>query len=203
MVNLEGLREAITRAGQGQLGCRCPASEDPMRRNMTKRYIFAPVACFLLNFSILTAQNWTEMSGRVSPYVTRLDGERLTCGRATQEEMTSIRGALDRMSPRTPPSGKYALAPPAANIVVNYSGFTPEAKAAFQRAVDIWSALLIATVPIEIAAVFGEEEALGSARPHTFYSDSSSSVWRPISLWNQLSRHSPYQLRIRFPLTSL
>ena len=37
MVNLEGLREAITRAGQGQLGCRCPASEDPMRRNMTKR----------------------------------------------------------------------------------------------------------------------------------------------------------------------
>ena len=186
MVNLEGLREAITRAGQGQLGCRCPASEDPIRRNMTKRYIFAPVACFLLNFSILTAQNWTEMSGRVSPYVTRLDGERLTCGRATQEEMTSIRGALDRMSPRTPPSGKYALAPPAANIVVNYSGFTPEAKAAFQRAVDIWSALLIATVPIEIAAVFGEEESLGSARPHTFYSDSSSSVWRPISLWNQL-----------------
>ena len=68
-----------------------------MRRNMTKRYIFIPIASFLLNFSILTAQNWTEMSGQVSPHVTRLDGERLTCGLATQEEMASIREALDRM----------------------------------------------------------------------------------------------------------
>ena len=84
-----------------------------MRRNMTKRYIFIPIASFLLNFSILTAQNWTEMSGQVSPHVTRLDGERLT------------------------------WAPPAANISVNYTGFTPKAQAAFQRAVDIWSSLLI------------------------------------------------------------
>ena len=94
---------------------------------MTKRYMLIPIASFLLNFSILTAQNWTEMSGRVSPYVTRLDGERLTCRLATQEEMASIREALDRMPPRTTPSGKYTLAPPAANISVNYTGFTPEA----------------------------------------------------------------------------
>ena len=156
-----------------------------MRRNMTKRYIFAPVACFLLNFSILAAQNWTEMSDPVRPYVTRLDGDRLTCGRATQAEMKDIRELIDRITPSRS-FGKRALAPPAANIVVNYSGFTLEARAAFQRAVDIWSALLIATVPIEIDAVFGEEEALGSAGPHTFYSDSSSSVWWPIALWNQL-----------------
>ena len=104
---------------------------------------------------LLEAQNWTKMSDPVRPYVARLtDGNGLSCGLATQEEMVSIREAIDRMPPRTPPSGKYALAPPAANISVNYTGFTPEAQAAFQRAVDIWSSLLIATVPIEIEANF-------------------------------------------------
>ena len=101
---------------------------------MTKRYIFVPVAYLLLNFSIVTAQNWTEMSDPVRPYVTRLtDGNGLSCGLATQEEMNDIREMLDRRPPRTTPSGKYALAPPAANISVNYTGFTPEAQAAFQR----------------------------------------------------------------------
>ena len=97
---------------------------------MTKRYMLIPIASFLLNFSILTAQNWTEMSGRVSPYVTRLDGERLTCGLATQEEMASIREALDRMPPKTPPSGKYALAPPAANMLTELT--SPSSKALYQ-----------------------------------------------------------------------
>ena len=54
----------------------------------------------------------------------------------------SIREAIDRIPPRTPPSGKYALAPPAASISVNYNGFSLEVQAAFQRAVDIWSSLL-------------------------------------------------------------
>ena len=155
----------------------------PMKRI---RIIFAFWFLGLGAWGSLQAQEWTRMNGPVRPYVTRLDGDRLTCGRATQAEMKGIREMLDRMAPKTPRSGKYALAPPAANIVVNYSGFTQEAQGAFQRAVDIWSAVLIATVPIEIDAVFGEEETLGSAGPHTFYSDSSSSVWRPISLWNQL-----------------
>ena len=70
---------------------------------MTKRYMLIPIASFLFNFSLLAAQNWTEMSDPVRPYVTRLDGERLTCGLATQEEMASISEALDRMPPRTPP----------------------------------------------------------------------------------------------------
>ena len=155
---------------------------------MTKRHLFIPVAYFLLNFNILAAQNWTEMSDPVRPYVTRLtDGNGLSCGLATQEEMMSIREAIDRMSPRTAPSGKYALAPPAANISVNYTGFTPEAQAAFQRAVDIWSSLLIATVPIEIEAsftTFEEEDTLGAARPSTFFC--SSTVCAPVALVNQL-----------------
>ena len=154
---------------------------------MTKRYIFVPVAYFLFNFSLLAAQNWTEMSDPVRPYVTRLtDGNGLSCGLATQEEMNDIRGMLDRRPPRTTPSGKYALAPPAANISVNYTGFTPEAQAAFQRAVDIWSSLLITTIPIEIEASFDslDSPALAAARPSTFFC--SPMVCAPVGLVNQL-----------------
>ena len=154
---------------------------------MTKRYRLIPIAYFLFNFSLLAAQNWTEMSDPVRPYVTRLtDGNGLSCGLATQEEMNDIRGILDRRPPRTTPSGKYALAPPAANISVNYTGFTPEAQAAFQRAVDIWSSLLITTVPIEIEASFDalDSDALAVSRPSTFFC--TTMICAPVGLVNQL-----------------
>ena len=158
---------------------------------MTKRYMLVPIASFLLNFSIPAAQNWTKMSDPVRPYVARLtDGNGLSCGLATQEEMVSIREAIDRMPPRTPPSGKYALAPPAANISVNYTGFTPEAQAAFQRAVDIWSSLLIATVPIEIEAnftTFEEEDTLGATRLSFWRCAASLNVCLPLGLINQVA----------------
>ena len=154
----------------------------PMKRI---RIIFAFWFLGLGAWGSLQAQEWTRMEVPVRPYVTRLDGDRLTCGRATQAEMKGIREMLDRMAPRTPLSGKYALAPPAANIEVNYSGFTPEGKAAFQRAVDIWSALLITTVPIEIDASFGEIDALGVAGPASFFLEESSSLWDPVALVNQ------------------
>ena len=156
---------------------------------MTKRHLFVPVAYFLLNFSLLAAQNWTEMSDPVRPYVTRLtDGNGLSCGLATQEEMVRIREAIDRITSRTTPSVKYALAPPAANISVNYNGFTPEAQAAFQRAVDIWSSLLIATVPIEIEATFDsleDSDTLAAARPGSFFQgelENGSLVAVPVAL---------------------
>ena len=139
------------------------------------------------DLSILAAQNWTEMSDPVRPYVTRLtDGNGLSCGLATQEEMASIREAIDRMPQGLTPSGKYALAPPAANISVNYTGFTPEAQAAFQRAVDIWSSLLITTVPIEIEASFDslDSDVLGAAAPSTFFCTTMICV--PVGLVNQL-----------------
>ena len=162
--------------------------DPPLRRNMTKRHILVPVAYFLLNFSILEAQHWTEMNDPVRPYVTRLtDGNGLSCGLATQEEMASIREAIDRMPRGLPPSGKYALAPPAANISVNYTGFTLEAQAAFQRAVDIWSSLLITTVPIEIEAsftTFEEEKFLGTGGSKGW--QCSTTYCYPRSLANQL-----------------
>ena len=141
------------------------------------------------DLSILTAQNWTKMSDPVRPYVARLtDGNGLSCGLATQEEMVSIREAIDQMPPRTTPSGKYALAPPAANISVNYNGFTPEAQAAFQRAIDIWSSLLITTVPIEIEASFTtfEDDTLAATRIKFWACIATLNVCLPFSLINQI-----------------
>ena len=143
------------------------------------------------DLSILAAQNWTEMSDPVRPCVTRLtDGNSLSCGLATQEEMASIREAIDRMPQGLTPSGKYALAPPAANISVNYTGFTPEAQAVFQRAVDIWSSLLITTVPIEIEAnftTFEEEATLGAAGPSFWRCIASLNSCLPLALINQVA----------------
>lgn len=52
-------------------------------------------------------------------------------------------------------------------FIVNYSGFTPEAQNAFQHAVDIWSRVITAEVPIEINASFTGlgPGILGSAGP--------------------------------------
>ena len=157
----------------------------PQRRIMTKRGILVLVACFLLNFSILTAHNWKKMSDPVRPYVTRLDGDRLTCGRATQAEMKDIRELIDRITPSRS-FGKRALAPPAASITVNYTGFTQEAQDAFQRAADIWSSLLIATVPIEIAASFGEIDSLGAAGPAKFFKFEEVPFFHPAGLANEI-----------------
>src|SRR5262249_28653583 len=56
---------------------------------------------------------------------------------------------------------------PTATFIVNYTGFTPEAQAAFQMAVDIWATKLVSSVPIRINAKWANQGAstLGSAGP--------------------------------------
>jgi hypothetical protein len=44
--------------------------------------------------------------------------------------------------------------PEAATFAVTYSGFSPAARAAFQRAVNIWSMQVTSSVPITISAQF-------------------------------------------------
>jgi len=60
----------------------------------------------------------------------------------------------------------------AATFNVTYTGFTPAARTAFQRAVNLWAPLINSTVPITVAASFQPlgTGVLGSAGP--------SSVWR-------------------------
>lgn len=61
-----------------------------------------------------------------------------------------------------------------AEIVVDYLGFTDEAQAAFQYAVDIWETLIESDVPIRMQAVWSSElgdNVLGSCGPETFYAN--------------------------------
>ena len=65
-----------------------------------------------------------------------------------------------------------------AEFIVNYTGFTPEAEAAFQYAVDIWSTILVSDVPIRVDASFQAlpPNVLGSAGPTFIFSDFDESV---------------------------
>lgn len=56
-------------------------------------------------------------------------------------------------------------------IDVKYVGFTDNAKAAFERAVDIWRNLLGSTVPIKVTAYWEEldEGVLGAANTNDYY----------------------------------
>ena len=65
-----------------------------------------------------------------------------------------------------------------AEFIVNYTGFTPEAEAAFQYAVDIWATILVSDVPIRVDASFQvlPPNVLGSAGPTFIFSDFDESV---------------------------
>ena len=80
--------------------------------------------------------------GEYAPCVLRTDGPA-----AVPAEPGTFRTSYDPSIPR------------ATTFVVNYTGFTPEAQAAFQRAVDIWAQHIESTVPIEVNASF---EPLGA-----------------------------------------
>ena len=69
-------------------------------------------------------------------------------------------------------------AAPTASFVVTYSGFTPEAKAAFQRAVTVWASKLSTSVPVTVKASW---EPLG---PGVLGSAGPSAVWDIGGVWN-------------------
>ena len=83
---------------------------------------------------------------------------------------------------------------PRATITVTYSGFTPQAQAAFQFAVDIWASQIISPVPILIDAQFVPlgPGVLGAAGPWDYVYCTSScapavaNTWYPVALANKL-----------------
>jgi hypothetical protein len=78
-------------------------------------------------------------------------------------------------------------------IIVNYSGFTPQAQQAFQYAVNIWQSVLVSSVPIRINASWEQLEAgtLGAAGASTLYRDFrealTANVWYPVALAERLT----------------
>jgi hypothetical protein len=89
----------------------------------------------------------------------------------------------------------HAAAAPAvtARFEVTYTGFSDEAKAAFQAAVDVWSVTLTSGVPIRVDAHFTplDPGVLGSAGPEAIFRDFTSApraqTWYPGALANKLS----------------
>lgn len=88
---------------------------------------------------------------------------------------------------------------PCSTFIVSYSGFTPEAQAAFQYAVDIWANLIESPVPIRINAVWQAlaPNTLGSAAP-AYYREFAgvpenpfAKVLYPAALFEKLSGFSP------------
>lgn len=85
---------------------------------------------------------------------------------------------------------------PCSNFVVVYSGFTPEAQAAFQQAVDIWSMSIESSQTIRVSATFADlaDGTLGSARSGGYITldpatapDALPNIFYPIPLAEKLS----------------
>ena len=98
-------------------------------------------------------------------------------GRAQQQLDMDPAPAVIKLGPSSgpsfvpPPVNATNPAARVATFTVNYNGFTPEAEAAFQYAVDIWSGLLTSNVTIAIDAVWEDLPGLtlGSAGATTAY----------------------------------
>ncbi len=80
-----------------------------------------------------------------------------------------------------------------ATITVRYTGFSPEAQAAFQSAVDIWQTLINSPVVIKVDAYWTAlgDGVLGSAGPCNYKINFTNSpapdTWFPIALANSLA----------------
>lgn len=80
-----------------------------------------------------------------------------------------------------------------ARIEVTYNGFTPQAQAAFQRAVDIWQSLLFSPVVIRVNANWEplNREVLGSAGPSRVFRNlpgaPKSNIWYPVALAEKIA----------------
>ncbi|WP_286746592.1 T9SS type A sorting domain-containing protein [Roseivirga sp. UBA1976] len=81
-----------------------------------------------------------------------------------------------------------------ADIRVEYNGFSEEAKAAFQAAVDIWAGLISSPVPIRINATWQslDEGVLGSAIWNTAFRNFDGAkqlnTWYPVALAEKMAR---------------
>jgi len=100
------------------------------------------------------------------------------------------------------PENAFSFVPPPAEfdpqaervvlINVDYTGFSPEAQAAFDYAVAIWGSTLNSSVPISIEAVFSPlaPGVLGSASPATFFRNfinaPVSNTYYPVALASAL-----------------
>ncbi len=106
----------------------------------------------------------------------------------------SNQNAFTRIGPPPGFNDPRARRAKTATFLVDYINYPDSARAAFQRAVDIWSTLLISPVPIRIRATWGPLAAgvLGSARPVNYVGAPDGSqratAFYPMALAEKISR---------------
>jgi hypothetical protein len=123
-------------------------------------------------------------------------GEETICP-AIYEDVNTFRDIPDdikkRMEARIVNGGKSIDGTSNANIIVDYQGFTPEAQASFQRAIDIWSNILKSNVTIRVIAFYQPlgPSVLGSAGAGDFNRNFSgapkANTWYPIALAEKIA----------------
>jgi len=99
---------------------------------------------------------------------TEYPGVRTICYGSDRDVFTKIMAPDAFLKNRSNPNARQAAA--TSQFIVTYTGFSPQAQAAFQYAVDIWSTLLVSSVPIRINANWTRQanNVLGSAGPTTY-----------------------------------
>jgi hypothetical protein len=88
------------------------------------------------------------------------------------------------LAPSPPPPAANLQAPAGAGLHVTYTGFTPEAEAAFQYAADVVGTFIASPVPIEVKASFtdlGEPTVLGSAGPAIGFAKQAAFPFLPVA----------------------
>lgn len=144
----------------------------PIRRPSRLGIVVVVIVSLFLSTQLLQARPYTDQTELLPGYeVQLLAGFLPETGRVPAREGAKIR-------------------PQAATILVNYTNFPPEARAAFQYAVDIWAQELNTTVPIVVDASWEPlgGSTLGSAGPVNLSrrSVAGTNYLFPIALANQL-----------------
>jgi Secretion system C-terminal sorting domain len=127
---------------------------------------------FILSSKILIAQNVA-------------DGPIIVCDTGEYKEVRAI------FNPNF--NAKKAKVSARSSFEVDYTGFSAEAKAAFQSAVDVWESYLVSRVPIKVTAKFESINSTTLANSGSkkvfknFTSKAISDVWYPSALANAVA----------------
>lgn len=123
-------------------------------------------------------------------------GEEIICP-ALYEDVNTFRVIPDdikqKMSARIVNGNASVGSTTNANIIVDYNDFTPQAQAAFQRAIDIWSNILKSNVTIRVQAFYQPlgPSVLGSATAadynRNFPGAIKANTWYPIALAEKIA----------------
>jgi hypothetical protein len=141
-------------------------------------------------FVLIASPLWAQFANGSSPMQSMKPGKGTVCYGVAIDANTFVAPPQAYLMRKANHSARAE-----ANIIVTYTGFSAEAQAAFQAAVDIWKTLIVSPVPIRISAVWKQlgTGVLGSASPYTYYINFDGAqkynVWHPVALAEKIAGH--------------